>query len=130
MSRTVGAVVDELNGVVVRRQTADAVPLSAAVAAVAVVGLVDVGVVVAEADVPGQPGQLAGPTILQDVVGELGEDESQEDDLEDDEDGHVVDARLDRAHGVVVERNQVRSLESKSKSSIRSFPVIIIIYRK
>ena len=111
MRRTVRAVVDKLDGVVVGRQTADPVSLPAAVAAAAVVGLVDVGVVVAETDVPGQPGQLTVAPILHDVVGELAEDDKQEDDLEDDEDGHVVGFRVDRTHGVVVERNQVRSLE-------------------
>ena len=60
------------------------------------------------------PGQLPCPPVLPDVVAEFGEDEGEEDDLEDDEDGHVVDARLDRTHRVVVERNEERTLLEKN----------------
>ena len=53
-----------------------------------------------------QPGELPGATILEDIVGQFGEDDGQEEDLENDDDGHVVDAGLDGAEGVVVERNK------------------------
>ncbi len=68
--------------------------------------LADVGVVVPQADVSCQPGELTSATILEDVVRQFGEDDGQEEDLEDDDDGHVVDAGLDRAEGVVVKRNK------------------------
>ena len=44
-----------------------------------------------------QPGELPSATVLEDIVGEFGEDDGQEEDLEDDDDGHVVDAGLDGA---------------------------------
>ena len=68
--------------------------------------LADVGVVVPQADVSCQPGELPSATVLEDIVGEFGEDDGQEEDLKDDDDGHVVDAGLDGAEGVVVERNK------------------------
>ncbi len=53
-----------------------------------------------------QPGELTSATILEDVVGQFGENDGQEEDLKDDDDGHVIDAGLDRAEGVVVEGNK------------------------
>ena len=91
MRRTVRAVVDKLDGVVVGRQTADPVALPAAVAAAAVVSLVDVGVVVAETDVPGEPGQLTGSSgnNTAKIFGPYLIERSQCDRILEEKDGHI-----------------------------------------
>jgi hypothetical protein len=78
---------------------------------IVVVGFVNVGVAVAETNVPSQPWQFSCPPILQNVVTEFRENDGQQDDFEDDENGHVVDAGFHGTKRVVVERDQRRSLQ-------------------